>query len=63
MSWEQEKAYCARRARELTAEMEAAIEAADKDRFLAAHQTSARYMTRKARAALYRRFLERSCEA
>lgn len=61
-SWKKEKAYCERKAAEYTAEMEQAIAAHDVDRFLAAHQASARYMRKTARNALYRRFLEANKE-
>ena len=56
-SWIKEKAYCERKAAAYTAEMEEAIIQLDRDRFLAAHQSSARYMRKSARDALYRRFL------
>lgn len=55
--WEKEKAYCAGRAAELTAEMEAAIKAGDKARFEKAYQTGQRYMTKKQLKPLYMRFL------
>ena len=57
-SWIKEKARNERKAAEFTAEMEQAIATVDRDRFLAAHQASARYMRKTARNALYRRFLE-----
>lgn len=56
-AYEKEKAYCARRAAELTAEMEAAIETKDRERFKAAYGASARYMRQKERKPLYIRFL------
>ena len=52
-SWVEEKAYCAKRAQELTAEMEAAIKDSDKPRFDAAFQTARRYMTKKQLKPLY----------
>jgi len=57
-SWEKEKAYYAKRAQELRAEMDRAILSADKERFEKAHQTAMRYMTKRERSAYYRRFLE-----
>ena len=59
MSWEHEKAYCSRRAQELTAEMIEAIESFDLDRFDAAYQASARYMSKKQRSPLYKKMIER----
>lgn len=58
-SWEKEKAYCERRAQEFAAEMEAAVDAADRDRFLAAFRDSARYLSRKQRNQFYLQFLGR----
>ena len=57
-AYEKEKAYCARRAQELSAEMEAALKTRDPERFKAAYGTSARYMTLKQRRPFYRRFME-----
>ena len=57
-TWEQEKAYCARRAEVLGAEMDVAIEAGDRDRFTAAYQTAMRYMTVKQRTTYFKRWLE-----
>lgn len=62
-NWEKEKAYTARRADELGAEMNAAIEAFDKARFDAAFQMSMRYMTKKERSDYYKRFLTKYMEA
>lgn len=45
--WDKEKAYCEKRASELTSEMEAAIETSDRARFQKAFETAQRYMTRK----------------
>ena len=56
-TWEQEKAYCRRRAADLAQEMESAIASLDADGFKAAYTTAARYMTKKQRQELYRRFL------
>ena len=56
-TWEQEKAYCARRAEALGAEMDAAIEAGDRDRFTVAYQTAMRYMTVKQRSVYFMRWL------
>lgn len=58
MTYQKEKEYCARRAQELTAEMEAAIETKDREKFKAAYTTSARYMTQKQRRPLYMRFMD-----
>ena len=58
-SWEKEKAYCARRAEELKAEMDQAILSADRQRFEQAHQKAMRYMTKRERAPYYKRFIER----
>lgn len=62
-SWKQEKAYCARRAQELGAEMEAAIERGDRERFKAAYEASARYMTQAQRRRIYIRFLKKVVQA
>lgn len=62
-SWEKEKAYTARRAAELVAEMNAAIEAFDKARFDVAYQMSMRYMTKKERSGYHKRFLMKYMEA
>lgn len=56
-TWEQEKAYCAKRAQELAAEMETAIETVDEEKFTAAYQTAMRYMNKKQRSPYYMRFL------
>lgn len=56
-AYEKEKAYCTRRAAELTAEMEAALETKDRERFKTAYRASARYMRQKERKPLYIRFL------
>lgn len=56
-SWVKEKARNERKAAEYTAEMEQAIATIDKDRFLTAYQKSARYMRKRVRDTLYRRFL------
>ena len=57
-TWEQEKAYCARRAEALGAEMDAAIETGDRDRFTVAYQKVMRYMTVRQRSTYYRRWLQ-----
>lgn len=62
-NWEKEKAYAAKRAAELGAEMDAAIEAFDQNRFDAAYQTSMRYMTKKQRSGYHRRFLLKYMES
>lgn len=59
-TYEQEKAYHARRAQALASEMEAALDAGDADRFMAAYETSFRYLKKKQRVLFYIRFLERS---
>lgn len=58
-TWEQEKTYCAARAKALSEQMEAAITANDKERFVSAYQTAARYMNKRQRMAYYYKFLER----
>ena len=57
-TWEQEKAYRARRAQALAAEMEQAIAAGDKNRFEAAYSTAMRYMNKKERSPYYIKALE-----
>lgn len=59
-TWEQEKAYRARRAAQATAEMDAAIETGDKDRFLAAWDVAMRYMNARQRDPYYIRMLEKA---
>ena len=56
-TWEQEKAYCAQRAEALAEAMETAILRLDADGFKAAYSAAARYMGKKQRQELYRRFL------
>lgn len=56
--YEKEKAYVARRAEELTAEMEAALEAGDRVRFREAYSKSLRYMRQRDRGPLYIRFMQ-----
>ena len=56
-TWELEKAYCARRAEALGAEMDAAIETGDRDRFTAAYHKAMRYMTVKQRSTYFTRWL------
>lgn len=62
-AWEQEKAYCAKRAQELGAEMDAAIENMDRERFEKAYTTAMRYMKKKERSDYYKRFLMKMKEA
>ncbi len=62
-TWEQEKAYCAKRAQELGAEMDAAIENTDRERFDKAYTTAMRYMKNKERSGYYKRFLTKMREA
>lgn len=62
-TWEQEKAYSAKRAEQLTAEMEASIQADDFQRFDNAYKLALRYMTKKQRMPYYMRMLERRVEA
>ena len=57
MNWSKEKEYCAHRATQLGAEMDAAIEACDKERFDIAWQKSLRYMGKKERSRYYKRFM------
>ena len=61
-SWQKEKGYTERRAQQLGQEMEEAIEAKDRERFLAAHTTAMRYMKKKERGDYYRRFLQMMIE-
>ena len=56
-TWEQEKAYYAKRAQEAVAEMKQAISTADKARFEKAYQVALRYMTQKERRPYYIQFL------
>jgi len=58
-TWEREKAYMEKRAKALGAEMDQAIESADKDRFEKAFVTAMRYMKKKERGTYYRRFIEK----
>lgn len=58
-TWEQEKAYRARRAEQIAIEMDAAIEAEDLDRFAAAWEKAMYYMTGKQRRPYYIRMLEK----
>lgn len=62
-SWEKEKAYCSKRADELTAEMKSAIETSDKERFEKAYQTAMRYMTKKQLHPLYMEMLRKGAMA
>ena len=62
-NWDKEKAYTAKRAAELAAEMNEAIEAFDQNRFEAAYQASLRYMGKKQRQEYYKRFLMKRLEA
>lgn len=62
-SWEKEKAYKAKRAAAAAQEMEAAIEAVDLPRFLAAYETAMRYMNARPRNQYYRRMLAASSAA
>lgn len=58
-NWEEEKAYKARKAQEYGAEMDAAIEAVDKDRFNAVFSKSFYCMTKKQHDSYMNRFIER----
>ena len=58
-TYEEEKAYCERRAQALVSEMDAALASNDAERFKAAYESSQRYLTKKQRMPLYIRFLER----
>lgn len=62
-TWEQEKAYCAKRAKELTAQMEAAIKTSDLKEFEKAYQTAMRYMTKKQLNPLYMRMIRKAVRA
>ena len=57
MNWEQEKAYCRRRAQELFAEMEKATERKDKEAFEVAYRKAMRYAAKRELAPYYKRFL------
>lgn len=59
MNWKKEKEYRERRAQQIGAEMDLAIEMIDKDRFQKAFTTAMNYMTKKDRSEYYRRFLDR----
>ena len=56
-AWEKEKARNARHAAECAAEMQAAIETLDRDRFLTAYEKSMRYMKKRVRSHYYLTFL------
>ena len=56
-AWEKEKAYKARKAQEYGAEMDAAIEAVDKDRFNAAFGKSFNYMRKRQHDEYMKRFI------
>ena len=55
-TWEAEKARNARRAAELAAEMQAAIETLDQPRFAAAYSQSMRYMKKRVRSYYFKTF-------
>ena len=59
-TWEQEKAYRARRAEQIAADMDRAIEANDKDGFLAAWEKAMIYMNKRQRSPYYIRMLEKN---
>ncbi len=61
-AWEKEKAYCEKRASELTSEMEEAIRASDEAGFKKAYEVAQRYMTRKQLNPLLKAFCERMME-
>lgn len=61
-TWEQEKAYRARRAEQIAAEMEASLQAHDRDRFLAAFEKAMIYMTKKQYKPYYMRLLEQEAK-
>lgn len=56
-TWEHEKAYCEKRAKELAREMESATATLDADKFHRAYIAAARYMQKGQRQELYRHFL------
>lgn len=58
-TWEQEKAYTVRKAQEYGAEMDAAIETVDKDRFNAAFMKSLRYMSKHQQDDYMKRFISK----
>ena len=58
-TWEQEKAYNAKRAQQAIAEMEQAIETYDVNRFEAAWQVAMRYMNKKQRTPYYIKMLQK----
>lgn len=57
-TWEQEKAYRAKRAEELKKEMDVALSENDDGRFIHAFSTSSNYMGKRVRMLYYRRYLE-----
>lgn len=61
-TWEQEKAYGARRANQAIIEMERAIRDTDIDRFTAAWNVAMRYMRKKERMPYYYRMLQKLIE-
>lgn len=61
-TWEQEKAYRAKRAGQAVREMELAISVYDVERFLAAWEDAMRYMTKKERSPYYIRMLQKGQE-
>lgn len=58
-SWEKEKAYCEKKAAELSEEMKSAIETSDRKRFEAAFSKAQRYMKKKQLTQLLKAFYER----
>lgn len=58
MTWEKEKAYRARRAEQLKANMLAAIEAGDREAFASAYSTALNYASKKELSPYYRKYLD-----
>ena len=58
-TWEKEKAYRAKRAVTLGAELDRAIENADKEAFGQAYRTALGYMTKAERTTYMKRFLQK----
>lgn len=57
MSWEQEKIYTERRAAELKATMQEAIESGDFEQFKTAFEKAGRYVKKRERDALLRKWI------
>ena len=62
MSWEQEKIYTERRAAELKATMQEAIESGDFEQFKTAFEKAGRYVKKRERDALLRKWITTESE-